>query len=160
MIAVFSSFVLSHSLAQSVGMTDGETFARYPAQANFTGAYVLPRFNDRDRDFRQYRSRLSDDVRRGPNFSSSFRVTAIGCGTSCVLYYMTDLRDGRVTQFPLSGEPYMALVVRTNLSSRAAIAYWIDGEHCLRQVILLSGGVFERQRAQSIGGARLCYSLN
>ena len=61
---------------------------------------VVPRIAPvqlRDARDRAFRTRLTDGVRRGPNFAGHFTIVTWGCnGTGCVAGVVIDVRTGRV----------------------------------------------------------------
>jgi hypothetical protein len=45
---------------------------------------------------RRYRTLLSEEVAKGPNFAGHYRVAIWGCGTSCANFAIVNLATGRV----------------------------------------------------------------
>ena len=72
-------------------------FAAYPAEA-FTGERRMPDFNGAAREYRAYRTLLSDGAAQGPNFAGRFALVQIGCGAGCNAIYQIDLATGGVTE--------------------------------------------------------------
>jgi hypothetical protein len=60
---------------------------------------------------RMYRTVLRQEIAKGPNFAGHYRVASWGCGTSCAMFAVVDLKTGRVMTtrefFALSGD-YLA----------------------------------------------------
>jgi len=49
---------------------------------------------------KRYRTVLRLDVERGPNFAGHYRVVIWGCGMSCVMFAVVNLKSGRVITPP------------------------------------------------------------
>ena len=47
---------------------------------------------------------LGLDVKKGPNFAGRYRVVIWGCGTSCVMFAVVNLKSGRVITPPGFGD--------------------------------------------------------
>ena len=45
---------------------------------------------------REYRTRIREGARAGPNFAGHYTVVAIGCGTECASFIIVDVANGRV----------------------------------------------------------------
>lgn len=53
---------------------------------------------------RKYRTTLRLNVKKGPNFAGHYRVVIWGCGTSCVMFAVVNLKSGRVITPPGFGD--------------------------------------------------------
>jgi hypothetical protein len=81
----------------TVEQLQGVDFAAYPAQM-YTGERLMPDFNGAEREFRVYRTRLTQGAAQGPNFAGQFALVQIGCGAGCNAIYQIDLARGSVTE--------------------------------------------------------------
>ena len=90
----------------------------------YNGPWVRPNFAGAQRDFRTYRTMISDGAKRGPVFAGSVAITQFGCGTDCSMGYAIDLKDGRVVPLPVGGEANSDLDVEYHLESRLLKAAW------------------------------------
>jgi len=45
---------------------------------------------------RMYRTLLRDEISKGPNFAGHYRVAIWGCGTSCAMFAIVNLKTGQV----------------------------------------------------------------
>lgn len=43
-----------------------------------------------------FKTRLSEELPKGPNFAGAWRIIPIGCGTSCLNLFLTSVTDGTV----------------------------------------------------------------
>ena len=73
---------------------------------------------------RSFRTRLRDAYATPVSFGGSMNVAMIGCGTSCVFYYMIDKSSGKVLRFPLGGESQMGLRLNYRPDSALIWAKW------------------------------------
>lgn len=105
-------------------------FSDYPAAAALRTSPAHP---DYTADAATYRTRIRQAVNAGPNAAGHYAIIPIGCGGSCTVIEMVDLRDGRMLTFPVGGEDYYQLALDYRLDSRLIIADWKD----------VSGGAFD-----------------
>lgn len=101
----------------------------------------LPDFQGADRRFGTYRTRISNEMRTGPNFAWHYAIVEIGCGTSCRFVFIGDVATGRVYEFPYGGEEFYMLRC-------------IDQPH-----IWLRSGHHEAKTADSLTPVRSCSSF-
>lgn len=69
-------------------------FEDYPVKEIYKGPPAPVRIEGRRA--RQFRSRLREDSRSGPNFAGHYTVVVWGCGTGCAQMAVVDARTGRV----------------------------------------------------------------
>jgi len=82
----------------ALSQTAAPRFADYPAIGKYNGknsAVVL-----RNRDDREFRSRLRSAARQPPNFAGHYIVAAWGCGAECLMGALIDANSGEVHWFP------------------------------------------------------------
>jgi hypothetical protein len=113
----------------------------------------------RERRYSDYRTRIRNGMRQGPTFAGHMALIEIGCGTSCVVVYAGDVTNGRVFDFPLGGEDNPSLGLRYDVRSRALVAYWVDGNQCIRETFVWRDSTFTRLEGAGVGDQDLCYSL-
>jgi len=73
-------------------------FADFPAQGKYSGknsAVML-----RNKDDREFRTRLRTAARQPPNFAGHYILTAWGCGAECLAGALIDANSGEVYWFP------------------------------------------------------------
>lgn len=99
-------------------------FQSYPVSTVFNGPVHMPDFNGRDRKFSDFRTRIRDGIKAGPNFAGRYAIISWGCGTECVDYVVADVATGEVFDFPLGGENYGELQLDTKIYSRLVVANW------------------------------------
>jgi peptidoglycan hydrolase-like protein with peptidoglycan-binding domain len=99
-------------------------FSDYPATATLQGPPNYPDFKGRDRDYRDYRTRIRDGVSGGVNFAGHYSFVVIGCGTDCRFGFVIDLRTGKVFDFPYGGEEQYQMDLRFNAASRLVKVRW------------------------------------
>ena len=89
-------------------ITTSSTFAQssqaMPMDRIYRGPIVLPDFKGRDKAFANYRTRISEEMKTGPNFAGHYALVIIGCGTACRFAYVADVSTGQVYDFPYGGE--------------------------------------------------------
>lgn len=98
-------------------------FRNFPS-VPYDGPWVQPKFAGAQRDFRLYRTMISDGVKQGPVFAGSVAIAQFGCGTDCSMGYAIDLKDGRVVPLPVGGEANSDLDVEYHVESRLLKAAW------------------------------------
>jgi hypothetical protein len=97
-----------------------------PVFRTYSGPNNLPDFNDRDREFSNFRTRITDGMTGGPSFAGEYSVIQIGCGTGCSFAYVGNNRTGQVFNVPVGGEDNMYLSLKYQLDSRLLVAQWAD----------------------------------
>jgi hypothetical protein len=79
-------------------------FEQFPAKI-YKGRTHLPKFQTRDKAFREYRTMIRERLTDGPSFAGEFSIVALGCGTDCVIVFVASNRTGEVFEFPASYAP-------------------------------------------------------
>ena len=110
-------------------------FADYPTTRYLAGSPQIPDFAGTARDYRYYRTRLTDGARAGVNFAGHYRLIEIGCGTSCRFAYLIDLRTGEISPFPYGGEEQYQMKLLYSPDSRLVKARWTasDDRGCIEE---------------------------
>lgn len=116
----------------------------------------LPDFAGPDRDYARYKTRISNEMRTGPNFAGRYAMVEIGCGTGCRFVFVGDVATGRVYDFPYGGEEYYMLDLRYNVKSEYVVAHWISGEKCMEDLLDWNGKRFRSTNKRVLGGRQLC----
>lgn len=98
----------------------------YPARGRLSGNTVMPDFKGRDREFNNFRTRIRDGMRQGPNFAGRYTLIQIGCGTGCSFVIVANNQTGRPASFPRGGEEHMYLSLDFRWDSRLVAAQWLD----------------------------------
>lgn len=84
-------------IVTSADLTDKKapTFATYSvAVSQVLGSPKLDLKSNRTA--RMYQAILREEVSRGPNFAGNYRLAVWGCGSSCAMFAVVNLRTGRV----------------------------------------------------------------
>ena len=133
--------------ASAAGLEARQTllFTDFPALA-YLGSpaqITLPDFAGRDKWTRNFRTRIRDGLRAGPNFSGHYSLIEIGCGTSCRFAFLADARNGQVFSFPYGGEEQNDMELLYNRDSRLVKATWMqDWDTCIQQDLEFDGAEF------------------
>lgn len=99
--------------------------SEYKPQA-YRGMTKLPDFNGNAREYRSYRTRITNGMKEGPNFAGEFSIIEIGCGSSCRIAYVGNNRTGDLFPFPGGGEDYYMLTLLYSVDSSVLRAQWAD----------------------------------
>lgn len=75
-----------------------DDFRRHPVSETFTGV-PAPVDLESDPQARQFRTRLTEGAKQGPNFAGRYTVVEWGCGTNCQQIAVIDVRTGRVSDW-------------------------------------------------------------
>ncbi|MDE4456082.1 hypothetical protein [Psychrobacter sp. DAB_AL62B] len=78
---------------------------------------AMPDFEGRDKSARMFRTRIRNGLAEGANFNGHYSFITFGCGTSCVMSYITDTRTGKVFQPPFGGESTPELAIEFKVDS-------------------------------------------
>lgn len=122
----------------------------------YRGPIVLPDFKGRDRAFANYRTRISDEMKTGPNFAGHYAMVVIGCGSGCRFAYVADVSTGQVYNFPYGGEEYLEMDIRHSILSNSVIVSWVLDGNCMRDYLTWTGTRFKSNGAQRLDSRQLC----
>lgn len=130
---------------------------RFPVSGIYSGPIRLPDFRGRDRDFATFRTRISNGMKAGVNFSGQYAITQIGCGSSCSIAFVSDLKTGQQFRFPYGGEEAGPMMLKHGADSRLLIATWRDGDQCVLESMIFNGRTWESLAKHTIGDPDACY---
>jgi clan AA aspartic protease (TIGR02281 family) len=116
------------------GVTTLHRFDEYSVAEVYRGSPVMPDFGGRDRQFKDYRTRIRNGITEGANFAGRYKVIQIGCGTGCSFVLVADVSTGRVYSFPHGGEYDQGLELQYQISSNLIRAWWIPNLEDIRLV--------------------------
>lgn len=72
------------------------SFGSYPA-ASVEGVTLTPKLDLASNPLaRKYRTVLRQEIAKGPNYAGHYRVAVWGCGASCAMFAVVNLKTGRV----------------------------------------------------------------
>ncbi|TWC80154.1 hypothetical protein FB593_107195 [Rhizobium sp. SJZ105] len=130
---------------------------RFPVSGIYSGPVRLPDFNRRDRDFATFRTRISNGMKAGVNFSGQYAITQIGCGSSCSIAFVSDLKTGQQFRFPYGGEEAGPMTLKHSADSRLLIATRRDGDQCVLESMIFNAGTWDSLAKHPIGDPDACY---
>ncbi|CAD6563377.1 hypothetical protein LMG24235_08621 [Paraburkholderia sabiae] len=123
-----------------------------PMDRVYQGHIQLPDFAGRDSQFRTFRTRISNEMRTGPNFAGHYAIVDIGCGTGCHIVFVGDVATGKMFPFPYGGEDYNMLGLRYAVKSNYVTARWEHGGSCYRESLDWNGSQFSTSVPREIIG--------
>ncbi|MCZ7487168.1 hypothetical protein [Rhizobium rhizogenes] len=130
---------------------------RFPVSGIYSGPIRLPDFRGRDRDFATFRTSISNGMKAGVNFSGQYAITQIGCGSSCSIVFVSDLKTGQQFRFPYGGEEAGPMTLKHSADSRLLIATWRDGDQCALESMIFNGKTWESLAKHTIIDPDACY---
>lgn len=130
---------------------------RFSVSGIYAGPIRLPDFKGRDRDFATFRTRISNGMKAGVNFSGQYAITQIGCGSSCSIAFVSDLKTGHQFRFPYGGEDAGPMTLKHSAGSRLLIATWRDGDQCVLGSMIFNAGTWDSLAKHPIGDSDACY---
>jgi clan AA aspartic protease (TIGR02281 family) len=139
------------------GPNEPGTFERFPVVAAYRDAPAMPDFDGRDREFKNYRTRIRNGIAEGSDFAGRYKVIQFGCGTGCSFVLLADVSTGRVYSFPHGGENEQMLRLEYRITSNLIRASWVpniqDMNTCAQEDLLWDNGRFTSLRTS---GAAPC----
>ena len=139
------------------GPNEPGTFERFPVVAAYRDTPVMPDFDGRDREFKNYRTRIRNGIAEGADFAGRYKVIQFGCGTGCSFVLLADVSTGRVYGFPHGGENDQMLRLEYRITSNLIRASWVpniqDMNTCAQEDLLWDDGRFTSLRT---AGAAPC----
>ena len=145
-------------------LPDASLFDRFPAGEVYRGVLAMPDFEGRDREFKDFRTRIRNGIREGTNFASRYKVIQFGCGTGCSFVVVADVSTGRVYSFPHGGEYDQMLQLEYRVSSNLVRARWVPNlgnmDRCLQEDFLLKDGHFVSLGKSGLAACHVGYCDN
>ena len=106
----------------------------------------MPDFQGRDREFRDFGTRIRNGITQGADFCGRHKVIQFGCGTGCSSVFVADVSTGQVFRFPHGGEYDQMLPLQYRLSSNLIRAWWLQNSdsmgECLQEDLLFKDSQF------------------
>jgi hypothetical protein len=116
-------------------------FTDFGITKKIMNGYNPPDFKKRDKSARDYRTRIIEGMKVGPNFAGHFSIIEIGCGSSCRFAFVANNITGKVIDFPIGGEEYQSLDLKYKLNSRLIIASYQKDTCDVAYFVLKSGRI-------------------
>ena len=121
----------------------------FPVKAVYTGAAA--KLDTSDPDARMFRTRLSEALKRKPDFAGEYVTVMWGCGTSCRIYSFVNKRTGKLLKDSFGGEERQEDVIFTDPRSRLLVTQEeIKNEDYEVESLTLRMYVLENQRLKLI----------
>lgn len=133
-----------------------QTKQKPPMNRVYQGNISLPDFKGRDSKFSTYRTRITDEMKTGPNFAGHYAIIVIGCGTSCRFAFLGDVASGQMHQFPYGGEENYDMDLRFDVKSNEVAVRWISGDNCLKDDLTWDGYQFTSRGVRRLGSREFC----
>lgn len=110
-----------------------DDFRRHPASEIYTGA-PAPVILGTDSKAKQFRARITEGGKHGPNFAGIYTVIEWGCGTNCQQIAIVNARTGRVsdwitTEFGSSYQIDSMLFVKNPNTEECSSLEWCKTEY-------------------------------
>jgi hypothetical protein len=131
-------------------------FADYPVDRVYKGDVVLPQFKGRDKDWRDFRTRITDGMAGGAEYAGEINVIQIGCGTSCTFITLGNVKTGRLYDFPRGGEDNTYLQVKTKPTSKLLAAQWRGDDGCHLEYYVWTGKAVKRIKDSKFASIESC----
>ncbi|PKA43196.1 hypothetical protein CWR43_14205 [Rhizobium sullae] len=133
--------------------------SQLPVFRIYSGPNNFPDFSGRDKEFSNFRTRITNGMTDGPSFAGEYSVIQIGCGTGCSFAYIGNNRTGEVHELPVGGEGNMYLTLKYQLDSRLLVAQWgdYDASKCYIQFFSFDDGAWTDLLKHEVGPMDNCY---
>lgn len=132
-------------------------FDQYAIGNVYSGPIAKPDFNRRDKKFATFRTRITEGMKNGVNFSGEYALTEIGCGTSCSVAVLSNIRTGEQFEFPIGGEESGPLSLKYAADSSLLVTSHRDLNSCVLESLLFNGSEWVTLAKPVIGEADMCY---
>lgn len=133
-----------------------DTVSKLPMNQVYQGPIHLPDFNGRDSEYAHFRTRITNEMKTGPNFAGHYAIVTVGCGTSCNFSFVGDVATGKVYGFPYGGEEYYMLQLRYGVKDNFISVRWVDNNVCYSDSITWNGNEFTSTGKTVIGEREKC----
>jgi hypothetical protein len=143
---------------------EASLFERFSVGEGYRGPPAMPDFGGRDREFKDFRTRIRNGIKEGINFAGRYKVIQFGCGTGCSFVVVADVSTGRVYRFPHGGEYDQMLQLEYRVSSNLIRAWWVPNlentDRCLQEDFLLKNDNFVSLGRSELATCRAGYCDN
>ncbi|MBS0457525.1 MAG: hypothetical protein JSS44_09385 [Proteobacteria bacterium] len=124
-------------------------FDQYKADV-YAGSTVLPDFDGAQKQYREYRTRITEGAKLGVNFAGHYALVTFGCGSGgCLTGYVVDETNGGVSELGFGGETQMYLNIDAKPGSNLLKASYYDGKACRLEAAVWDGTHFKTIARQS-----------
>lgn len=100
-------------------------FSSFPPRNKYNGKVKLPDFKN-DPWARDFRTRIKEQLKLGPNFGNHYSILITGCGSSCTNTTIINMNNGKRIEYPLQGEGAYQQVLRFYRDSLLIKSVWND----------------------------------
>ncbi|MES5097868.1 hypothetical protein ABUK73_06530 [Agrobacterium sp. BA1120] len=130
-----------------------------PVFRQYSGPKNFPDFTGRDKEFSNFRTRITEGMGADPSFAGEYAVIQIGCGTGCSIAYLGNSRTGQVFKVPVGGENNMYLSLQYQLDSRLLVSQWAnhDADKCFVQFFDFDDGEWTELLKHEVGPTDDCF---
>lgn len=130
-----------------------------PVFRQYSGPKNYPDFTGRDREFSNFRTRITEGMGGEPSFAGEYAVIQIGCGTGCSIAYLGNSRTGEVFKVPVGGQNNMYLSLRYQVDSRLLTSQWADDDSgkCFIQFFDFNDGEWTELLKHEVGSTDDCF---
>ncbi|MGR2827356.1 hypothetical protein FY048_17910 [Acinetobacter sp. 1124_18A] len=94
-------------------------YSDYPVKSLYTGGAA--KLDLSDSDAKLFRTRLSEALKRNPDFAGEYVTAMWGCGASCRSYSFVNKRTGKLLKDGFGGEERQEDLLETNPRSRLLV---------------------------------------
>ena len=123
--AVLKALVLVTGLAlPATAFAQDPAADQYKVDQVYSGKTKMPQFKGRDKAYSDFRSRIRDGLKAGPNFAGEYSVVQFGCGSGCSMALVASNRTGQVFDFPRGSESNAYMTLQYSRDSRLIVAQW------------------------------------
>lgn len=122
----------------------------------YQGPIHLPDFTGRDSAYARFKTKITEEMKTGPNFAGHYAIITIGCGTSCNFSFVGDVATGQVYGFPYGGEVYYMLQMQYGVKSKYVSVKWVNNDVCNADNITWNGKEFTSTGSRVVGPREKC----
>lgn len=132
---------------------------KFSVASIYKGLTHYPQFDGRDKNFKSYRTRIREALRKGPTFAGEFSVVHFGCGTGCSRAVIASNKTGEVFSFPRGGDENTSMQLSFTVASRLMYSQWYGEKTgvCNLEQLEWIGGVFKIVASKPIGKLEACF---
>ncbi len=92
---IISFFLIPLGQAGTILSNYSEEFTKYHTNKVFSGEVTPIDFTHNPR-LERFKEVLSQEVKKGPNFSGAYRIIELGCGTNCTQIIIVNIETGKI----------------------------------------------------------------
>ncbi|WP_182417262.1 hypothetical protein [Bartonella sp. HY038] len=137
-----------------ISPAQAQKFENYPATQIYKGKQAKLQLT-KDNGGLTFKTRITEAAKKGVNFAGQYSIVEIGCGSSCLIAYVVDLKSGKLFSFPLGGEENYQMQLQYKPNSRLIKVVWNDINAAQNKACVIEYLEMQKDKFKTINRTRM-----